>query len=115
MRKVNYNTGYESWDDMYEAQRYNRSLELTFKDKTGTHTHKISAGNSDSLDVYQEGSETFLLSRNYGLHYIGLEVFEGDALIGDVFFESGAVDELKIKLSAAPYNLIKRLLGHINF
>ena len=78
MRRVNnYKIQKESYDDMYDARRYNPSLEIVFTDKTGTHTHKIGAGLDDDLDVYREGPETYVLSRNFGLEYVGLEIFNG--------------------------------------
>ena len=55
MRKVKkYKIQKETYTDMCDAGRFNRSLEITFRDKTGIHTHKLNAGYGDDLDVYMD-------------------------------------------------------------
>jgi len=45
MRRVNYKIQEESIDDMQMAGEFNPCSEITFRDKSGIHTHKIEAGN----------------------------------------------------------------------
>ena len=95
MRRINnYSINKESTEDMINAGRFNPCLQITFRDKTGKHTHKLSAGYGDSLDVYREGAETFVLSANSRLGYIGLEVFEGADKAGNIFIEEHQVKEV---------------------
>ena len=65
MRRVPYQIQKETWESMRKAQRYNQALEITFRDRTGSHTHTLSAGHSDDLHVYREDTETYVLSLNY--------------------------------------------------
>jgi len=98
---------------MIKAGRFNPCLEITFRDRSGKHTHKLSAGYSDVLDIYREGLETYVLSTNSRLGYIGLEIFEGAEKTGDIFFENHQVKEVLGREDLAPFNAIKQLREHI--
>ena len=114
MRRIyNYQIRKESFEDMRKAGRYNRSLEITFRDRTGVHTHKLGAGYSDVLDVYRDGTETYVLSHNESLGYFGLEVFEGDQKTGDMFVESHHVQDILGRDDLASFNAIKRMREYI--
>jgi hypothetical protein len=114
MRGVtNYQVQKESFDDMHSSGRFNPSLEVTFRDKTGIHTHKISAGHSDDIDVYRESRETYVLSRNLSLGYVGLEVFTGADAVGDMFLQGDQVDEILGRDDLAPFTIIKRMREYI--
>ena len=115
MRKANFQLSKESFEDMSRAGRFNRSLEITFRDRTGVHTHKISAGYSDDIEVYREHSITYVLSQNRALPYIGLEAFEGSAKVGDLFLQEGQVEEaLGAKgCDLAPFTIIRRLSEYV--
>lgn len=114
MRRVhNYRIRKESFEDMCKAKRYNPCLEITFRDKTGIHAHKLDAGYSDNLDIYREGRVTYVLSRNSGLGYIGLQVFEGAEIAGDMFLESEQVEGILGRDDLAPFTIIRRLVDHI--
>ena len=65
MRKIyNYRINKESFWETLHAKRFNPCLEITYRDRSGKHTHKLSAGYGDVLDVYREGTETYILSTN---------------------------------------------------
>lgn len=114
MRRIhNYSIGKESTEDMIMAKRFNPCLEITFRDPTGQHTHKLSAGYDDDLDVYREGSETYVLITNHRLGYVGLEVFEVPDKTGEIFLEEHQVKETLGREDLAPFNAIKRLREHI--
>jgi len=114
MRRIhNYKIRKESFEDMQSAGRWNPSLEITFRDKAGEHAHKIGAGHSDTLDVYREGSATYILSHNHGLGYFGLEVFNGSEKAGDMFIESHHVKDILGRDDLAPFNTIKRMAEYI--
>ncbi len=114
MRKVtNYQVQKESFEDMNDAGRFNPSLEITFRDKTGVHTHKISAGHSDDIDVYRESGETYVLSRNFGLGYVGLEIFTGTDSTGDMFLQGDQVNEVLGRDDLAPFTIIRRMRQYI--
>lgn len=75
----------ECLQDQLKARRHHPSLEITFRDKGGLHRHKISSGRADDIHVFQESGVIMVLSRNPRLEYAGLEAFEGDDKINDVF------------------------------
>ena len=114
MRGVNYQIEKETIESMVAAGRFNPALELTFRDKTGTHTHTIGAGYSDTVDVYRDGKETFVLTRNFGLGYAGLEVFEGSEVVGEMFLQNDwEVKEIVGDIDLMPYTLINRMAQFI--
>jgi hypothetical protein len=114
MRRIHkYSIGKESIEDMIQAKRFNPSLEITFRDRSGQHTHKLSAGYDDDVDVYIEGPETYILSSNPKLGYIGLEIFEGAEKQGEIFLQEEQVNEVLGRDDLAPFNAIKRLREHI--
>jgi len=75
----------ECLQDQLKAHRHNPSLEIIFRDKGGLHKHNISSGRADEIHVFRENGVTMVLSRNPRLEYAGLEAFEGDEKINDVF------------------------------
>jgi hypothetical protein len=114
MRRVHrFSIQKENLFDMLHARRYNPCLEITYRDRFGKHTHKLSAGYWDDIDVYREGTETYILSSNPKLGYIGLEVFEGPDKIGEIFVQEEQVKEVLGSEDLAPFNAIKRLREHI--
>lgn len=114
MKKVTrFSIAKESIEDMCSAGRYNPCLEITLRDLTGIHTHKINAGYSDEVRVYREATVTYVLCHNAGLGYFGLEAFEGSEKLGEVFIESHQVKETIGRDDLAPLNTIKRLAEYI--
>jgi hypothetical protein len=114
MRRItNFQIQKELLEDAFRAGRFNPSLEITFRDRTGIHTHKIGAGYSDELDVYREAGVTYVLARNNALPYVGLEAFEGDEKVGDLFLQEGQVIEVLGRSDLAPVTMIKRLQPYL--
>lgn len=114
MRRVkNYDIRKESYKDMHEAGRYNPCLEITFRDKTGIHTHKISAGHSDDIEVYREFDETYVLAQNRSLGYVGLEIFSGADTAGDMFLQGDSVNEVLGRDDLAPFTIVRRMRKYI--
>ena len=114
MRRVhNYRISKEDFWEMLHAKRHNPCLVIIFKDKSGSHKHKLSAGYQDDIDVYREGKETFVLSRNSRLDYVGLEVFEGAEKQGEIFLQGDQGKETLGTGELNPFNAIKRLVEHI--
>ena len=114
MRKIyNYLINKESFWEMLHAKRFNPCLEITYRDRSGKHTHKLSAGYGDILDIYREGTETYILSTNSMLGYVGLEIFEGPDKTGAIFLEAHQVKEVLGRDDLAPFNTIKRLKEHV--
>ena len=110
MRKIHsYRIGKEDFWEMLHAKRHNPCLVITFKDKSGSHKHKLSAGYQDDIDVYREGKETFVLSSNPKLGYVGLEVFEGAEKQGSIFLQGDQVKETLGSEKLSPFNAIKLL------
>ena len=114
MRKIkNFTITKESFKDMLRARRFNPCLEITFRDRTGKHTHKLSAGYSDHIHVYRENGETFVLAHHPRLGYVGMEVFSDGERVGDVFLESHQVTEVLGRNDLAPFTMITRLSAYI--
>ena len=114
MRKItNYTIHKESFEDMLTSGRFNPCLEIVFRDKTGHHTHKLSAGHSDDIVVYREYGETLVLTHNPQLGYFGLEMFNGDEKGADLFLEYHKVIEILGSCDLAPFTLIQRLRNYL--
>ena len=114
MRRIhNYRISKEDFWEMLHAKRHSPCLVITFQDKSGSHTHKLSAGYSDDIDVYREGKEIFVLSRNHHLDYVGLEVFDGPEKQGSIFLQGHQVKEVLGTGKLSSFNAIKRLVAHI--
>lgn len=112
-RVTHYRIAKESFIDMFREKCFNPCLLITFRDRTGIHTHKISAGYSDEIHVYRENPATYVLSQNRRLGYFGLEVFESGNKIGNIFIEDHQVKDVLGKDGLAPYNTIKRMAAYI--
>ena len=113
MRRVDYRIVKESYGGMIEAGRWHPSLEIIFRDKTGTHKHKIGAGHNDEIYAFREAGETFVFSQNERLGYISLAVFKGDEQTGDIFIDNHQVEEIVGRDDLSPYTIIRRLMPHI--
>ena len=118
MRSVH--DGWETFDEPYEEQvganRYNPAQKIKFRDKAGKHEHTLSAGSEDTIYVFRSGTVTYVLAYNYRLQYAGLEAFEGDRAIGDIFVQSDwdMVEILGPKgLDLTPITIAKRLAERI--
>ena len=103
----------ESTDEMIAAGRFNPSLEIVFQDRCGIHRHKLSAGYSDNLHVYREGSLTCVLSVNNRMGYVGMEVFDGNQPAGDIFLQGNQVLESLGRNDLSPFTIIRRLMSFI--
>jgi hypothetical protein len=114
VRKVKrYTISKESFEDMCKAKRFNPCLKITFRDKKGVHHCKLSAGYQDDIYVYREHQETFILTQNLRLGYVGLEAFEGDDKSGDIFLEAHQVIEVLARDDLAPFTIIRRLKDYV--
>ena len=115
MRKVNnYTIKKESFQEMQKARRWHPCLEITFQDKTGSHTHKLSAGYKDDIYVYREHGITFILTNNSYLGYVGLEVFNGSEQAGDLFLEYHNLIEVLGRCDLAPITMVRKLREYMN-
>jgi len=86
MRTIkDYTTEPEPYDEQRKAGRYNPAIKLTAAGQCVT----IGAGWRDELDVFEESGELYVLSRNPGLGYAGLEVFRDGDTVADTFTDTG--------------------------
>ena len=114
MRKItNYTISKESFEDMLDARRFNPCLQITYRDRLGKHTHKLSAGYEDDINVYREHGDTFVLTRNFRLGYVGLEVFNGNESVGNIFLQGDDVTEILGRDDLAPFTIIRRLKDYV--
>jgi hypothetical protein len=95
----------------YVVQNFNGKIEILL----GGRAYPLSCGASDYLDVYREERKVYVLCRNFGLGYIGLEVINlENHTQKDVFIQSqDEVREVlgKKGIDSAPYNIIKTLIN----
>ena len=112
-RMKNHSISKESTDEMIAAGRFNPSLEIVFEDSSGIHRNKLSAGYSDEIHIYSEGSLICILSINNRIGYIGLEVFDGDQPFGDIFLQGEQILEALGKNNLSPFTIIRRLMAFI--
>ena len=108
-----YSISKESTYDMIEAGRFNPSLEITFDDSAGRHTHKISAGYGDEIGVYQENDETYVVNQSPGLSYVGLQVFAGADIIGEAFVADHEMAAVFGESDPEEQTLLERLRDYI--
>jgi hypothetical protein len=87
MRTVPFAVTHETWEEADAAGRYNRGLVVLFRDRTGNHRVPIGAGDSDDVEVFRDHGLTYVVSRNHGLGYVSLEVFEGDTWVSQTFLQ----------------------------
>lgn len=112
MRRVGFQAKKETYEEQRAAGRYNPGLVVLFRDRTGNHRVHIGAGYSDNIEVYREGDETFILSKNYRLGYVGLEIFQGSRQVGEMFLQNSQdIDEIlgPKGLDLADHNIVKRM------
>lgn len=112
MRRVGFKIEKETYEEQRAAGRYNPGLVVLFRDKRGNHRVHIGAGYSDDVEVYREGDETFILSKNRRLDYVGLEIFRGSQQVGEMFLQlSQDIQEIlgPRGLDLADHNIIKRM------
>jgi len=115
MRKItNYIISKEPIEDMIKVGRFNPCLQITFRDRQGVHTHKLAAGYEDGIHVYRDHGETFVLTQDCRLGYVGLEVFNGNEAVGDIFLQGDDVIEILGREDLAPFTIIRRLRGYVN-
>lgn len=70
----------------------------------------IGTGLSDDIDLFQDDKYLYLLSRNYNLDYIGLEVFEIESMnqCGHVFIQDDGGLEALGEILSIPANDVLR-------
>jgi hypothetical protein len=111
MRRINnYRIFKETTEEMIAGGRYNRSLMITFVDRSGRHTHNLGSGYADEIHVYRNADLTSVLSVNERLGYVGLEVFNGENAVGDVFLQGDQVGETLGRSDLTPFTIIRRLM-----
>ena len=117
MRTIhNYTTESETFEAQCGAGRYNPATELTYRDKTGKHTVTIGAGTSDDLHLFRDGDHTYLLTINNRLDYVGVEVYSGSDMVGDMFLQADHEVESVLGrngLDKSPMWIVKTMANHI--
>ena len=88
MRTVSYSLDHETDKERTRAGRHHAAIVCKFRDRTGKHRVFVGSGTRDYIDVYRDGSLTFILCRNTGHGYVGMHVYEGDNCLGDIFLQS---------------------------
>lgn len=106
----------ESWESQREAGRYNPATQAHFRAGRKSHALTLNAGTSDRLAFFREGEYFIVLSSNWNLHYIGLQVYntkECDCE-EDIFLSGDQVDEMlgKDAFDLADITLAKRLFNY---
>jgi len=84
---------HESWDEAQRARRYNRAITLTYTHGSARHRVVLQAGEADEIDVLSDGNAVYVLTSNFGLGYVGLEVFPDGAREAEAFVQGSEVEE----------------------
>lgn len=71
----------ETWDEQRASGRYTAAQVVIWRG----HRYAIGAGTADDIDLFTEGGALYVLSRNHGLSYAGLQVFRDGEEIADSF------------------------------
>jgi len=74
----------ETDDEQRAGQRYHPASVIVWRG----HRHIIGAGNADEVDVFTEDGALYVLARNRGLGYAGLEIFRDGERVADPFTDS---------------------------
>ena len=106
---TDYSITKETFEDQCKARRFNPCLEITFSKGKDKHTHKIGAGYGDDILVYRENGTVYVLSHNPGLCYVGLEAFEGDEKLDDIFLQGEEVFDVLGDHDLTPCEMIQQL------
>ena len=110
MRTIhNYKLQTETWESQSKAGRYNPATEIVYRDKRGIHTYTTGAGTSDSINVFREGEETYILIVNDQLGYAALEI---PGSIEVVFFQSTYSELREDFHELSPITQVKILLSY---
>jgi hypothetical protein len=111
MRRINnYRIFKETTEEMIAGGRFNPCLKITFVDRSGRHTHNLGSGYADDIHTYRNADLTCVLSVNERLGYVGLEIFNGETAVGDVFLQEDQVAEALGKIDLAPFTIIRKLM-----
>lgn len=86
----------ETWDEQRDAQRYTAAQVIIWRG----HRYALGAGTADDVDLFTEGGALYVLSRNRGLNYAGLQVFRAGEEIGGSFCDYENQAEYLNKLTA---------------
>lgn len=85
MRRIKVSFGRESFAEQCAAGRYNPARTV----EAGKVRFAISAGAGDSVEVFKEDGRFCVVTLNWRLGYVGLEIFDSSgARVGDVFLQS---------------------------
>jgi hypothetical protein len=114
MRRINnYSIFKETTEEMIAGGRFNPCLKITFIDRSGRHTHNVGSGYADDIHAYRNAELTCVLSVNERLGYVGLEVFNGEDAVGDIFLQGDQVTETLGRIDLAPFTIIRKLMESI--
>jgi hypothetical protein len=114
MRRINnYRIFKETTEEMIAGGRFNPCLKITFIDRSGRHTHNLGSGYADDIHAYRNAELTCVLSVNERLGYVGLEVFNGEDAVGDIFLQGDQVTETLGRIDLAPFTIIRKLMERI--
>lgn len=84
--------GHESWDEARAAGRYNRALTLSYTIDDIDYRVQLKSGESDAIHALTDGRQAYVISSNFRLQYIGLEVLSDGECTGDIFIDGSEVE-----------------------
>ena len=78
MKTIPFTLKPESEESQYKAKRHNPAQVAVFKDGRKMREEVIGAGTSDYGYLFKEGKDFIILSINYRLGYLGIEILGSD-------------------------------------
>lgn len=89
---------------------YNAPITLNYGDKHNRKKYILSAGNSDHIELWQDGCFIYVLSQNNGLEYIALQIIntETEQIEDNIFLQGeDAADIIDLESEAQIKNLLQ--------
>lgn len=107
--------GRESWNEAADAGRHNRALTLEYSLGTRDHRVTLNGGESDTIETLTDGDDLYVITSNFGLGYLGLEVFSEGALAADIFIDGSHVEAClgEDVWGLSPQEQLERLIEHL--
>jgi len=67
----------------------------------------------DEIGVYQDNDETYVISQSPGFSYVGLQVFAGSNIVGEIFVADHEMAAVFGETDPPEHTLIQRLRKYI--
>lgn len=109
LKPAAYDWDRETYEEQREAGRYNPAQVVIWQG----HRHAIGAGTADDVDLFTQDGALYVLARNRGLGYAGLEIWQDGERVADTFTDAEELADYLNELTAI--NAAKRLADYMDY